>query len=151
MGARLLMLTEFLQLFTFLFKCAQSHEISLVLLCSYFLHINDKSVMTWLRQKACYLSFQPVFNSSACNCCGGAVCIIGKTHEAIQQAFWLLFNFGYCLIPYHISSAPQAFCFLKCSWLARKICQMLVLAKINTLLACSQRPFYTPTIIIVHI
>ena len=135
MGARLLVLAEFLQLFTFLFKCARLHEILLVLLCSYFLHINDKSVMTWLRQKACYLSFQPVFNSSACNCCGGAVCIIGKTHEAIQQAFWLLFNFGYCLIPYHISSAQQAFCFLKCSWLARKICQMLVLAKINTLLA----------------
>jgi len=44
-------------------------------------------------------------------------------------------HFGYCLIPYHISLSPQAFCFLKCSWLARKICQMLVLAKINTLLA----------------
>ena len=33
---------------------------------------------------------------------------------------------------------------------ARKIfaiaCQMLVLAKINTLLACSQRPFYNPDI-----
>ena len=26
-------------------------------------------------------------------------------------------------------------------------CQMLVLAKINTLLACSQRPFYIPLII----
>ena len=46
--------------------------------------------------------------------------------------------FGYCFIPYHISSTPQAFCFLKCSLLARKICQMLVLAKINTVLACSQ-------------
>ena len=37
-----------------------------------------------------YLWFQPVFNSSACNCCGGAVCIIGKTHEAPQQVFRLL-------------------------------------------------------------
>ena len=45
--------------------------------------------------------------------------------------------FGYCFIPYHFSSAPQAFCSLKCSLLARKICQMLVLAKINTLLGLS--------------
>ena len=38
---------------------------------------------------------------------------------------------------------------------ARKIfataCQMLVLAKINTLLACSQRPFYTRICIMVEI
>ena len=34
--------------------------------------------------------------------------------------------------------------FLKCSLLARKIWQLLVLAKINTLLACSQTPFDTP-------
>ena len=37
------------------------------------------------------LWFQPVFNSSACNYCGGALCIIGKTHEAPQQVFRLLF------------------------------------------------------------
>ena len=46
--------------------------------------------------------------------------------------------FDYCFIPYHISSAPQSFCFLKCSLLARNFFQILVLAKINTLLACSQ-------------
>jgi len=43
----------------------------------------------WLKHP--YLWFQSVFNSSACNCCGGAVCIIGKTHEAPQQVFRLLF------------------------------------------------------------
>ena len=47
--------------------------------------------------------------------------------------------FGYCFIPYHISLVQQAFCFLKCWLFARKICQMLVLAKINTLLACVQK------------
>ena len=46
--------------------------------------------------------------------------------------------FDYYFIPYHISSAPQSFCLLKCSLLARKFFQILVLAKINTLLACSQ-------------
>ena len=81
------------------------------------------------RLKHPYLLFQSVFNSSACNCCGGAVCIIGKTHEAPQQVFRLLFYF----LSYFIGAA--AFCFLKCSLLARKICQMLVLAKINSLLA----------------
>ena len=43
------------------------------------------------RLKHPYLWFQSVFNSSACNCCGRAVCIIGKTHEAPQQVFQLLF------------------------------------------------------------
>ena len=33
------------------FKCARLLEISLILLCSYFLYINDKSVMIWLKQK----------------------------------------------------------------------------------------------------
>ena len=42
------------------------------------------------RLKLPYLWFQSVFNSSACNCCGGAVCIMGKTHEAPRQAFRLL-------------------------------------------------------------
>ena len=86
------------------------------------------------------LWFQPVFNSSACNCCGGAVCIIGKTHEAPQQVFRLLF--------YSLSYFIGAAGFLVSKVLAarKKKCQMLVLAKINTLLACSQRPFYTPQI-----
>ena len=43
----------------------------------------------WLKHP--YLWFQSVFNSSACNYCGDAVCIIGKTHEAPQQVFRLLF------------------------------------------------------------
>ena len=43
----------------------------------------------WLKHPN--LWFQSVFNSSACNCGGGAVCIIGKTHEAPQQVFRLLF------------------------------------------------------------
>ena len=35
------------RMLAFLFKCARRREISLVLLCSYFLCINDKSVVTW--------------------------------------------------------------------------------------------------------
>ena len=92
------------------------------------------------RLKYPYLWFQSVFISSACNSCGGAVYIIGKMHEAPRQVFRLLF---YSL---SYSIGAQAFCFLKCSLLARKSCQMLVLAKTNTLLACSQRPFYTPKV-----
>ena len=61
-----------------------------------------------------------------------ALCVLSGKRTKLNKYF------VYCFILYHISSAPQAFCFLKCSLLARKICQMLVLAKINTLLACSQ-------------
>ena len=43
------------------------------------------------RLKHPYRWFQSVFNSSASNCCGRAVGIIGKTHEAPQQVFQLLF------------------------------------------------------------
>ena len=43
------------------------------------------------RLKHPYLWFQSVFNRSVCNCCAGAVCIIGKTHEAPRQVFRLLF------------------------------------------------------------
>ena len=43
----------------------------------------------WLKHPN--LWFQSVFYSSACNRGGGAVCIIGKTHEAPQQVFRLLF------------------------------------------------------------
>ena len=46
---------------------------------------------------------------------------------------------------YFIKDARHLY-FLKCSLLERKNCQLLVLAKINTLLACSQRPFDTPFI-----
>ena len=119
----------------FSFKCARLREISLVLLCSYFLYINDKSVMTWLRQKGWNtLTFgfslssiaQPVTVVEA-------LCVLSGKRAMLYNKY-----FGYWFIPDHISSAPQAFCFLKCSLLARKICQMLVLAKINTLLACLQ-------------
>ena len=82
------------------------------------------------RLKHPYLWFQSVFNSSACNCCGRAVCIIGKTHEAPQQVFRLLF--------YSLSYFIGAAGFLLSKVLARKICQMLVLTKINTVLACLQ-------------
>ena len=38
----------------FSLTCARLLEISLILPCSYFLYsINDKSVMTWLKQKGC--------------------------------------------------------------------------------------------------
>ena len=51
------------------------------------------------RLKHPYLWFQSVFNSSACNCFGGAVCIIGKTHEAPRQAFRLLvYSLSYFIV-----------------------------------------------------
>ena len=62
-----------------------------------------------------------------------ALCVLSGKRTKLHNTY-----FVYCFILYHISSAPQAFCFLQCSLLARKICQMLVFAKINTLLACSQ-------------
>jgi len=62
-----------------------------------------------------------------------ALCVSSGKRTKLHNKY-----FGFSFIAYHISSAPQAFCFLKCSLLARKICQMLVLSKINTLLACSQ-------------
>ena len=46
-----------------------------------------------------YLWFQSVFNSSACNCCGGAVCIIGKTHEDPRQLFRVLvYSLSYFIV-----------------------------------------------------
>ena len=94
-----------------------------------FLSTNNKSVMTkWLKHP--YLWFQSVFNKSACNCCGGAVCIIGKTHEAPQQVFRLLF--------YSLSYFIGAAGFLLSKVLAAREKNLLVLAKINTLLTCSQ-------------
>ena len=50
-GCSLARARKILQLLACSFKCTRLREISLVLLCSYFLYINDKSVMTWLRQK----------------------------------------------------------------------------------------------------
>ena len=51
------------------------------------------------RLKDPYLWFQSVFNSSACNCCGGAVCIIGKTHEAPRQIFYVLvYSLSYFIV-----------------------------------------------------
>ena len=91
MGARLLVLAKFLQLL------ARSHSHLNVLDCAKFrsfcfvvsfLCINDKSVMTWWRQIGWNIL---TFGLSLSNCCGGAVCIIGKTHEALQQVFRLLF------------------------------------------------------------
>ena len=60
-----------------LFKCGPLLEISLILLCSYFLYINDKSVMIWLKQKGRNIL---TFGFS----------IIGKTHEAPRQLFRIL-------------------------------------------------------------
>ena len=119
----------------FSFKCARLREISLLLLWTYFLYINDKSVMTWLRQKGWNIrTFGFSLSSIAQSVTvAEAPCVLSGKRTKLHNKY-----FGYCFIPYHISSAPQAFCFLKCSLLARKICQMLVLAKINTLLACSQ-------------
>ena len=65
------------------------------------------------------------------------MCIVGKTHEAPQEVFRLLF--------YSLSYFIRAAGFLLSKVLAARKTNlsMLVLAKINTLLACSQRPFYT--------
>ena len=91
--------------------------------------------MTWLRQKGSnILTFgfslsliaQPLAVVEV-------MCVLSGQRTNLHNKY-----FGYCFIPYHISSAPQAFCILKCSLLARKICRMLVLTKINALLACSQ-------------
>ena len=81
------------RMLAFSFKGARLFEISLVLLYSYFLYINDISVMIWLRQflKSWNILTFGVFNSSACNCCGRAACVIRKMHEAPQQVFRLLF------------------------------------------------------------
>ena len=50
------------------------------------------------RLKHPYLWFQSVCNSSACNC-GGAVCIIGKTHEAPRQLFRVLvYSLSYFIV-----------------------------------------------------
>ena len=46
--------------------------------------------MIWLKQNGRNIWLQSFFNSSACNCFGGAVCTIGKTHEAPWQALRLL-------------------------------------------------------------
>ena len=48
MGARKMFATA--RMLAFSFKGARLREISLLLGCTYFLYINDKSVMTWLRQ-----------------------------------------------------------------------------------------------------
>ena len=127
----------------FSLKCVRLREISLVLLCSYFLYINDKSVTTWLRQKGWnILTFGFCLSSIAQPVTAvGALCVLSGKRTKLHNKY-----FCYCFIPYHISSAPQAFCFLKCSLLARNLCQMLVLSKINTMLACSQKTLYTPTL-----
>ena len=39
------------RMLAFSLKCARLLEILLILFCSYFLYINDKSVMIWLKQK----------------------------------------------------------------------------------------------------
>ena len=79
------------------------------------------------RLKYPYLWFQPVFNSSSCNCCGGAVYIIGKTHEAPQQLFRLLF--------YSLSYFIGAAGFL--------ISKVLAARKKNLSNACARKNKYT--------
>ena len=44
-----------------------------------------------------------------------ALCVLSGKRTKLHNKY-----FGYCFIRYHISSAPQAFCFLKCSLLAKK-------------------------------
>ena len=84
------------------------------------------------RLKHPYLWFQSVSIAQPVTVVEALCVLSGKRTKQLNKYF------GYCFIPYHISAGLQAFCFLKCSLFARKICQMLVLAKINTLLACSQ-------------
>ena len=123
------------RMLAFSFKCALLREILLLLLCTYFLYINDKSVMTWLRQNGWNIGTFGFSLSSIAQpvTVADALCVLSGKRTKLHKKY-----FGYCFIPYHISSAPQAFCFIKCSLLARKMCQMLVLAKINILLTCSQ-------------
>ena len=65
------------------------------------------------RLKHPYLWLWSFFNSSACNCFGGAVCIIGKTHEAPRQAFCLLqlvYSLSYFIVAgflLEIGTVPQ--------------------------------------------
>ena len=126
MGARLLVLVNFLQLLA----CSHSRARLNMLDCSKscfvanFLYINDKSVMT-KRLKHPYIWFKSVFNSSACYYCGGAVCIIGKTYEAPQQVSRLLF--------YSLSYFIGAAGFLLSKVLAARKKNLS-----NALLACSQ-------------
>ena len=118
----------------------------------------------WLKHP--YLWVQSVFNSSACNCCGGAVCIIGKTHEAPQQVFRLLFYSlsyfigaaGFLLSKVlaarkkNLSNARAR----KNKYTARMLADSLRASSLVKLVyftrelarrlarRCSQRPFYTP-------
>ena len=49
--------------------------------------------------KHSHLWLQSFFNSSACNCFGGAVCTIGKTHEAPWEALRLLvYSLAYFIV-----------------------------------------------------
>ena len=84
------------------FKCARLLEISLILLCSFFHICKRKISYDMIKTKSLkhpYLWFQSVFNSSACNCCGGAVCLIGKTHEDPRQLFRVLvYSLSYFIV-----------------------------------------------------
>ena len=54
--------------------------------------------MIWLKQKAPPLA-SAFFSSSSRNCFEGAACIIGKTHEALWQAFHLLpYSLSYFMV-----------------------------------------------------
>ena len=117
------------------FKCARLREISLLLLWTYFLYINDKSVMTWLRQNDLNIR---TFGFSLSSIAQSVTVAEARVYYRANARSSTTSTSVIVLFIICISSAPQPFCFLKCSLLARKICQMLVLAKINTLLACSQ-------------
>ena len=91
------------RMLAFSFKCSRLLEISLVLLCSYFLYkrYNSYDMVKTRTLKHPYFWFQSVFNISACNCsdcCKRAACVIRKTHEAPQQVFRLLFYSLSCFI-----------------------------------------------------
>ena len=101
----------------------------LLLLWTYFLYINDKSVMTWLRENGWNIR---TFGFSLSSIAQSVTVAEARVYYRANARSSTDKYFGYCFIHYHISSAQQAFCFLKCSLLARKICQMLVLAKIDT-------------------
>ena len=81
------------RMLAFSFKCALLREILLLLLCTYFLYINDKSVMTWLRQNGWNIRTfgfslssiaQPVIVAEA-------LCVLSGKRTKLHIVFRLLF------------------------------------------------------------
>ena len=90
----------------FLLKCAQLLKISLILLCSYFLYINNKSVMIWLKQKGWnILTFGFSLSSTAQPVTVlEAPCVLSGKRTKLHDK-----HFVYWFILYHISFSFRVF------------------------------------------